>query len=294
VRALKPDSRFIGQDGVFWAHVRSISQAFGYTERKTKNNPEPRIKVPRLSDIVSTLEALGLTTEHVVDADGSVTAFGQRLLDYFQCRADLLNDEAQQSLMTAKEAEAMHRRILDEYPSDLPLVMNKQKGDKAQPSLLTNMVSRLVEANMEGDLCDFDPRRLTTFTRDGIPVRTLSRRVDGAYPSTINPVAIWEIKEYYYTTTFGSRVADGVYETQLDGMELEELRQATGIDCKHYLFVDARYTWWEMGRSYLCRIIDMLHMGLVDEVFFGKEIEEALPEAVRSWQLADQPHLDED
>jgi len=30
---------------------------------------------------------------------------------------------------------------------------------------------------------------------------------------------------YYYTTTFGSRVEDGVYETLLDGMELEELRE---------------------------------------------------------------------
>ena len=40
----------------------------------------------------------------------------------------------------------------------------------------------------------------------------------------LNPIAIWEIKEYYYTTTFGSRIADGVYETPLDGMELEELR----------------------------------------------------------------------
>ena len=32
-------------------------------------------------------------------------------------------------------------------------------------------------------------------------------------------MALWEIKEYYYTTTFGSRVADGVYETLLDGLE---------------------------------------------------------------------------
>ena len=37
--------------------------------------------------------------------------------------------------------------------------------------------------------------------------------------------ARWEIKEYYGTTTLGSRVADGVYETMLDGLELRELQR---------------------------------------------------------------------
>jgi hypothetical protein len=115
------------------------------------------------------------------------------------------------------------------------------------------------------------------------PVWTLARRVDGAFPSSINPIAVWELKEYYYTTTFGNRVADGVYETLLDGMELEEVREREGIDIKHYLMLDARYTWWDCGRSYLCRIIDMLHMGYVDEVLFGSEVIERLPSLVGEW-----------
>lgn len=131
--------------------------------------------------------------------------------------------------------------------------------------------------------CDFDPRSLTTITRKNLPIRTLARRVDGAFPSIINPVAVWEVKEYYYTTTFGSRVADGVYESLLDGMELEELREHEGIDVKHYLMVDAHYTWWDCGRSYLCRLVDMLHMGYVDEIFFGREIIDRLPIVVRQW-----------
>jgi hypothetical protein len=114
-------------------------------------------------------------------------------------------------------------------------------------------------------------------------VRTLSRRVDGAFPSAINPVAIWEIKEYYHTTTFGSRVADGVYETQLDGLELEEMRMNEGVEVKHYLFLDAHYTWWQCGRSYLCRIYDMVNMGLVDEVIVGKEVMVRLPQLVAEW-----------
>jgi hypothetical protein len=101
-------------------------------------------------------------------------------------------------------------------------------------------------------------------------------------------MAVWEIKEYYYTTTFGSRVADGVYESLLDGLELEEIRADTKgkIDIKHYLMVDAHYTWWIKGRSYLCRIIDMLHMGYVDEVLFGSEVSERIPAIVKGWVTA--------
>jgi hypothetical protein len=50
--------------------------------------------------------------------------------------------------------------------------------------------------------------------------------------------------------------------------------------------VDAHYTWWIKGRSYLCRIIDMLHMGYVDEVLFGKEIVTRLPVIVKAWVKA--------
>ena len=87
---------------------------------------------------------------------------------------------------------------------------------------------------------------------------------------------------YDHTTTFGSRVADGVYESLLDGLELEELRQC-GKDVKHYLMIDDHFTWWSCGRSYLCRIIDMLHMGYVDEVLFGKEAVDRLPAIVKEW-----------
>jgi hypothetical protein len=131
--------------------------------------------------------------------------------------------------------------------------------------------------------CNYNPLVLTTVTFDGAPLRTLARRVDGAFQSAVNPIAVWEIKEYYYTTTFGSRVADGVYETLLDGMELEELRANEGVTVLHYLMVDDHYTWWACGRPYLCRIIDMLHMGYVNEVLFGSEVVERLPAIVKGW-----------
>jgi len=102
----------------------------------------------------------------------------------------------------------------------------------------------------------------------------------------VNPIAIWEVKEYYHTTTFGSRVADGVYETLLDGMEIEELAESEDVHLLHYLIIDSHYTWWKCGRSYLCRIVDMIHMGFVDEVLFGYETVERLPKLVKQWVKA--------
>lgn len=164
--------------------------------------------------------------------------------------------------------------------------MNKQKGDKRAEAFLTGLVNMIVESRVGDAPVDYDPRELTTFTGNGVPIRTLARRVDGAFPSTKNPVAIWEIKEYYYTTTFGSRVADGVYETLLDGMELESLRDDEALHVDHLLVVDAHYTWWVCGKPYLCRIIDMLHMNYVSEVLFGREVVERLPDIVDEWKNA--------
>lgn len=275
---MKPDSQFLNQPKHFWANVRSISQHVGYTGRGTG-----QILVPDLSAIAKALTELGLSTGHVVDDTGKATTFGATLAEYFCHRADTLNRFVEPRLMNAEQAAAAFAKVKKGTKSNRAVTMNKQKGEKKKPAYLTGIVGMLIEANIDGIACDYDPRELTTFTHQGAPLRTLARRVDGAFPCAKNPLAVWEIKEYYHTTTFGSRVADGVYETLLDGMELEELRQSEMVDCKHYLMIDAHYTWWDCGRSYLCRIMDMLHMGYVDEVLFGTEVLEQLPRIAREW-----------
>jgi hypothetical protein len=276
---MQPDSRFLNQPKSFWANVRSISQEVGYTDRKGK-----QIAIPTLLQIRTALTHLGLDSHHIADDNDRLTPLGALLTDYFIFRADVLNTHVQTSLMNAKQAETAFHALQAQFaPTTCPLPTNKQKGDKKAPAYLTCIVNMLIEANAQGFECDYNPLSLTTVTHDRQPLRTLARRVDGAFPSTVNPIAVWEIKEYYYTTTFGSRVADGVYETLLDGLEIEELRVETNREIKHYLMVDAHYTWWVMGKSYLCRIIDMLHMGYVDEVLFGKEVIDRLPHLVREW-----------
>ena len=263
----------------FWANVRTISQEVGYTERG-----QGTIKIPSLEAVKVKFAALGLSTNHIVSEDNQLTAFGVLLFQYFEYRAYILNDVVQPYLMNKEAAEIEFNRIKNQLNPQCPLPMNKQKGDKKNYAFLTGMVNMLIEQNI-GDLaCDYDPRSLTTITHNAMPLRTLARRVDGAFPSVVNPIAIWEIKEYYYTTTFGSRVADGVYETLLDGMELEELHNTMQRKVQHILFIDDYFTWWECGRSYLCRMIDMLHMGYVDEVIFGREVLDRLPELAQEWQ----------
>lgn len=275
---MKPNKTFLSQPKSFWADIRTISQGVGYTARG-----KGQIKIPSVEEIEAVYQVLKLKTDHIWDSSKQLTQNGKLIFDYFQYRADILNKNVEPLLMDAPEAEKLFEKIKKDLKPSRAIPMNKQKGDKKKPAFLTGMVNMIIEHNAESIECDYDPRALTTITVGGSPVRTLARRVDGAFPSTTNPIAVWEIKEYYYTTTFGSRVADGVYETLLDGMELEELKTSENIEVKHYLIVDSRYTWWECGRSYLCRIIDMLHMGYVDEVFFGKEVVSELPRAVKEW-----------
>lgn len=284
---MKADPRFLAQPKEFWAYVRTISQEVGYTNRGNKRTGTlPSIRIPTLNDVRQKFKKLNLRTTSIANEDGTLTDFGQRLFDYFTFRASVLNDTVQEHLMRKDAAEIEFKRLKAKLKPKCPLPMNKQKGAKKNHAFLTGMVNMLVEANIGGAPCDHDPRSLTTMTHDAMPLRTLSRRVDGAFPSVVNPIAIWEIKEYYYTMTFGSRVADGVYETLLDGMELEELEAAAQRKVQHVLFIDDYFTWWECGRSYLCRMIDMLHMGYVDEIVFGREVLTRLPELAREWKDA--------
>ena len=280
---MKPDERFLNKPPNFWANIRTISEQVGYTKKEGRKKGIRQICVPTFPQMKEALKAISLKTTHIITEQGQPTELGESLSAYFEYRAEVLNRFVEPRLMNAKEAKAVFTQQRRALKPKCHLPMNKQKGKKKAPAYFTGLINMLIEANISGQECNYDPRQLTTATLDGVPLRTLARRIDGAFPRTVNPIAVWEIKEYYYTTTFGSRVADGVYETLLDGMELKELRERGGTDIKHYLMVDAYRTWWQDGRSYLCRIIDMLHMGYVDEVLFGKEIMERMPLIAKEW-----------
>lgn len=277
---MKANTDFSNMPKSFWATVRSVSQKVGYTVRG-----KGIVKVPSVDEIAKAFNELHLDSS-IIKNNGTPTKLANDLLSYYAYRAKILNNYVAPRLMDADRAKSEFDKLYNKLKPSCPLPMNKQKGDKKAPAFLTCIINMLVEENSEKISCDYDPRELTTVTMNGSPLRTLARRVDGAFPSAVNPISIWEIKEYYYTTTFGSRVADGVYETLLDGMELEELHEHENIKVSHYLMIDSHYTWWICGKSYLCRIIDMIHMGYVDEVLFGYEVIERLPTLVKEWTIA--------
>jgi hypothetical protein len=242
-----------------------------------------RFKTYSIEEIALCLRQSGLSGDHLSDESGRISSEGQLLIDYFAFRAAELEKNAKLSLMNREEARLEFEKLLLSFRPTVPLPFNKQKGEKRHHAYLTGIVNILTERQLGGLGFNPDPRQLVTVTRAEKPLRTLSRRVDGAYPDTVNPVAIWEIKEYYGTTTFGSRVAGGVYETLLDGFELQELMLAEGIDVRHYLIIDDYFTWWTCGKSYLCRMVDMVHQGFVDEVIFGRQVIKRWPQIVESW-----------
>lgn len=272
---MRPIDKFLHKPKSFWASVRSLSQQVGYSKDNT-------IIIPSIEQMTKAFTDLNLDSKRILNND-QPTDLANDLYEYFTARANSLIEIAEKNLMSAEEAKFEFNKLYKKLNPKCPIPLNKQKDEKKAAAFFTGIVNMMIEAYSNEKSCDYDPRKLTTITKNGEPLRTLARRVDGAFPSIINPIAIWEIKEYYYTTTFGSRVADGIYETLLDGMEIEELREHENIDVKHYLMVDAYYTWWGCGKAYLCRMFDMLHMGYVDEILFGREVITEMPRIVSEW-----------
>ena len=272
-------SKFEDMDTSFWAFIKYISETLGYTNRGSG-----LVKKYSVSTIKKLCEKQGINIPENIMIHAA---------QYSEMRADLLNGFVENMLMDAETAreeyqnwERLHR--IGNYYCKIPL--NKQKGTMKQVAFFTAMINIIAEntireitGNNNSPGFDDDPKGLAYIWDDnGKIIGASSRRFDGAYPSIRNPKLVWEIKEYYYATTFGSRVADGVYETQLDGFEFKEIYKRTGRKVYHVLFVDAYRTWWIQGKSYLCRLVDAMNSGVVDEVIVGREILTRWPELLRS------------
>ena len=262
----------------FWAQIKLVSMTLGYSQKD-------KIKVYTIGEIADCLQSQGLSTDHLVDAKGKPTKEGLDMISYFEYRSKILHEAAEPNLMNRDQSKVEFEKLLKaaDKKLDIHTPYNKQKGDKRHFAYLTGIVNILTATTLGHTNFEHDPRNLIVVSKNGTPIQTLSRRVDGAYPGTNNPKAIWEIKEYYGTKTFGSRVADGVYETLLDGYEIKELTSGGGDTIGHYLIIDDYFTWWKCGKSYLCRMVDMIHAGYVDEVIFGKEVIKRWPEIVKKW-----------
>lgn len=289
---MKPFKQFSMMPPSFWAFVKYVSENLGYTDReegRVKNYSSQQIKQLCNNNNVS-------FSEETINNASS----------YSVLRAELLNEFAQSMLMDAETAKTEYekwKRIYDHNNFRCKIPFNKQKGDLRQVAYYTAIINILTEktlreTNGQNGLLGFDddPRGLVyIMNEDRQIVGASSRRFDGAFPSIMSPDLVWEIKEYYYATTFGSRVADGVYETQLDGFEFKEIDNLAKTKIYHVLLIDAYRTWWVQGKSYLCRLVDAMNSGLVDEVIVGREVLSRWPVLIRKMitEGNTKPFLDE-
>lgn len=256
----------------FWFRQRFISEQLGYTskERQAKNR---RLMTYTPAMIIDLFAAKGYKISELEAVKQS---------RYSVLRANAA-DVARDNLMQADEARDLYEKVAarakkmgvswDDLGINIP--MNKQKGAKKNVSFLTALVDLLTYFAVKdyAITVDYDPHSLMRLSDSSRILRGVSsRRFDGAIPSVSDPRIIWEIKEYYYTTTFGSRISDGVYETRLDGYEIGQFQEISRNKPVHVLFTDSYSVWWEQGKSYLCRLIDMLNEGSVDKIYFGREV----------------------
>lgn len=255
---MRANALYLDKSAQFWAYAKYISEQVGYSKRGSSQ------LMTYTSEVVSRV----LSDRSITIEDDLLSA----VLSYLNWRTGILNNHVAQQFMNRDEAAAAFDTLRDRVHPTKPLPMNKQKGEKRHFAYLASMVAMIAEHVAGADGFVDDARKLSIVTSGTTLEDIFSRRFDGALPDTANPIAVWEIKEYYGTTSFGSRVADGVYETLLDGYEIKGVHTRLGRNIQHFLFIDDRYTWWDCGKSYLCRMVDMLHTAHVDEIFFGREV----------------------
>ena len=280
---MKPNLIFKNQGHDFWAIVKYASEQAGYTSRKTRTNPSV-LRTLTPEQIKDTLKERGIDPSRISEETYKLVA------SYISYRAKVLTEDVEPALMNRDEARLCFEEVKARVNPKLAATMNRQKGEKRHEAYLSSMVAMFAEEAFGHDGFVNDAQKLAILTEDNVLKGIFSRRFDGVIPSTRDPIAIWEVKEYYGTTSFGSRVADGVYETLLDGYEINAFENAYGRRIAHYLFVDDKFTWWGMGKSYLCRMIDMLHTGHVDEVFFGRQVVSQWPQALAELKKGLPPH----
>lgn len=254
---MKAFKEFRREDKSFWFFIRFISEKLKYSKKGV-------VLTYTVEQIEKLCEKEGINV--------SPDRINKAVL-YCKMRAELLNNVVEANLMDVEEAKEIFETMRNSGKYKCKLIINKQRKEIKKVNYFTAIITMLAEEILGGkEGFDPDPRGLVYLLNNKKIIGASSRRFDGAYPSVYNPKIVWEIKEYYYSKSFGSRVADAVYETELDGYEFNEIYDRTGQQVYHVMFIDGYYTFWGKGKSYLCRFIDTLNMGLIDELIVGKEV----------------------
>ncbi len=91
---MKPHASFLGQNKRFWAAVRTTSQSVGYSARGLSS-----VLAPSHSAIGAALSRTGKDQAEFIQEGGQFRTLVRTLSDYFEYRAQLLNDYVEPRLM---------------------------------------------------------------------------------------------------------------------------------------------------------------------------------------------------
>lgn len=200
------------------------------------------------------------------------------LVEYLDFRRTLW-DLGDKLLRTEDEAKAYCRKKFNELPKTTQ-TKNQEHHQSSKAMVLTT--TRLAEAACRefGMPIEPNPQRRCVWVADQ-QLHVTARSLDGAIPGLVDPFLVWEIKEYWGTTSGGSKMSDAVYECALVGRELRDFEKRTNLHVEHAVLVDGKAQ-WTSRESDLLRFYDLYHQGLIDILIVGREVETAWQPFVKS------------
>lgn len=256
-------------DDPFWHAVRMLADQTATKQRYASHISPAEIKSVLRS--AGTHAADGLI--QYLEANSGMT---QRLSDYWSKRREVA-DEALALMRTEEQAVADYSLLSDEVLQSYGVQLDEYHKS---PKVLVNTVDTVVYQKCQkvGIPVNTNPQSRAVIVSDR-HIWVSPRRLDGALPDLLNPVALWEIKEYWGKTGGGSKMSDAIYELHLVGLELRMFEDEFGVHVNHYAIMDGRHQ-WDSRKSDVRRAVDLLYSGLLDELVVGSEVLTEWPRIV--------------
>ena len=169
-------------------------------------------------------------------------------------------------LRTEDEATAYCKKAFNELPKTTQ-TRNQEHHQSSKAMVLTT--TRLAESVCKdfGITIEPNPQRRCVWVANE-QLHVAARNLDGAVPGLVDPFVVWEIKEYWGTTSGGSKMSDAVYECALVGRELRDFEKRTKLHVEHAVILDGKAQ-WTSRKSDLLRFFDLYYQGLIDILIVG-------------------------
>ncbi|WP_158786540.1 DUF7687 domain-containing protein [Streptomyces sp. NRRL F-5065] len=257
-------------DDPFWHVVRMLADQSATQRGKYASAIEPQ-------EILSVLRSIGTPAaagmiSYLENHDGVL----DRLSAYWSKRR-AVSDSLLALMRTEEQAKADYASVSDQVLQSYGV---KLEGYHKSSKALVNTVDAIVyrECRKTGVPVDTNPQSRAALVSDE-HIWVSPRRLDGAIPDLLNPVALWEIKEYWGKTGGGSKMSDAIYELHLVGLELRMFEDEFNIHVNHYAIIDGKDQ-WNSRKSDVRRAVDLLYSGILDELVVGREVLTEWPRIV--------------